>query len=109
MTALSRDKNRRFRDCEAMAFALDQLEEALLSRAREGVAKPVHFQGKEVGAVRTYSDQLAMFLLKARRPEVFGDADTGERSKAGINHARHQIERKLARLAASQGSPEISD
>jgi hypothetical protein len=89
---------------EAIVQALDELEEALLARAREGIEKPVHFQGQQIGSVRTYSDQLAMFLLKARRPEVFGDAETGLRSKAGLRHARQQLDRKLARLAAASSA-----
>lgn len=55
----------------AMAQALDELEAVLLERARDGVEKPVLFQGKVVSTVRSYSDALAMFLLKAKRPEVY--------------------------------------
>ena len=95
-----REKDTAFAEAweEALASALDDLEEVLLARAREGVDKPVHFQGRQVGTVRTYSDQLAMFLLKARRPDVFSDAETGMQSKAGLRHARQELDRKLARL-----------
>lgn len=57
---------------EAMDQALDALEETLLDRAINGVEKPVFYGGKSCGSVRQYSDALAMFLLRARRPETYG-------------------------------------
>jgi hypothetical protein len=90
----------------AIAEALDDLEDALIQRAKHGIEKPVYFGGKQVGTVRTYSDALGMFLLKARRPEVYArlradaspDADemTEEEAKA-------EVLRRLDRLAASVG------
>jgi hypothetical protein len=47
------------------------LEAEARRRAAIGVDRPVFYKGKEVGQVREYSDQLLMFLLRARRPEVF--------------------------------------
>ena len=85
---------------EALAEALDHLEETLMARALEGTTRPVHFQGKEIGSVQSYSDQLAMFLLKARRPEVFGDKADDTVPEKEISDAKHELERKLARLAA---------
>ena len=35
--------------------------------------EPVYYQGKIVGYVRRPSDILAMFLLKARKPEMYRD------------------------------------
>ncbi|QIG81577.1 hypothetical protein [Stakelama tenebrarum] len=55
----------------AVAEALDELESQLMERARNGVEKPVYYRGEVVGSVRTYSDSLGMFLLKAKRPEVY--------------------------------------
>lgn len=63
---------------EAMDRALDALEETLLDRAMNGVEKQVYYGGKSCGSVRQYSDALAMFLLRARRPETYGRAATGE-------------------------------
>ncbi len=36
-----------------------------------GAPKPVYYQGKRVATVHEKSDALLMFLLKARRPEVY--------------------------------------
>lgn len=67
---------------EAMDLALDALEETLLDRAMNGVEKQVYYGGKSCGSVRQYSDALAMFLLRARRPETYGRAATGEAQAA---------------------------
>lgn len=58
---------------EALQIALDGLESEIIRRAIEGTAKEQFFQGQSVGTVVTYSDALAMFLLKSKRPEVYGD------------------------------------
>lgn len=71
-----------------------------MTRVLEGTKRPVHFQGKEVGTIQSYSDQLAMFLLKARRPEVFGEHQQRQYTQEVVEDAREQIERKLARLAS---------
>jgi hypothetical protein len=58
-----------------MADAIDEgtdvLEDEVFRRAREGVEKPVFYEGVECGTVRVYSDTLAIFLLKGRRPDKF--------------------------------------
>ncbi len=58
---------------EAMDTAVDALEREARRRAIEGVVEPVFYKGKAVGAVRRYSDTLAIFLLKAARPEKYRD------------------------------------
>lgn len=90
---------------EAMETALDDLESALLERATRGVEKAVFFGGKECGTVRHYSDALAMFLLKARRPETYGrpgEAREEGAGEAGLD-ARALIEARLARLRGEGG------
>lgn len=57
----------------ALQTALDGLEAELIRRAIEGTDKPQYYMGKPVGMVTTYSDSLAMFLLKSKRPDVYGD------------------------------------
>ena len=46
-------------------------------RAEFGVERPVFRHGAEVGTVTEHSDNLAMFLLKGRRPEVFKEHRSG--------------------------------
>lgn len=72
--------DRRLRDTEfAIAWveaedqSHDTLEREAWRRAAEGVEEPVFQGGKQVGAIRKYSDTLLIFLLKARRPEKYRD------------------------------------
>ncbi len=63
-----------FRSAWALAidFAVDRLEHAVLARAIDGVAVPHYFQGELVGEHRRYDERLALFLLRYRRPAVYG-------------------------------------
>ena len=58
---------------DALEDGIDLLEAELHRRAFEGVEKPVWHKGEQVGTTRHYSDALAMFLLKAHRPERYRD------------------------------------
>jgi hypothetical protein len=53
--------------------ATESLEREAWRRAREGTAEPVYQHGKQVGTIQRYSDNLLMFLLKARAPERYRD------------------------------------
>lgn len=51
----------------------DQLEAEAIRRAKDGVINDVYFRGEVVGQERVYSDSLLQFLLRGKRPEVYGD------------------------------------
>ena len=53
--------------------ATEILEKEAWRRAREGHAEPVFQHGKQVGTIQRFSDQLLMFLLRARAPERYRD------------------------------------
>lgn len=57
----------------AAELGTDALEDEAIRRATVGVLKPVYQGGKKVGSVRELSDNLLMFILKARNPEKFKD------------------------------------
>jgi len=57
----------------------DRLEQEAIRRGRDGVKKPVFHQGVVCGHLQEYSDTLLIFMLKARRPEVY-------RERASIEH-----------------------
>ena len=58
---------------DAIEEGLDYLEEEARRRAYEGTLKPVFNRGMLAGHVREFSDTLTIFLLKGRRPQVYGD------------------------------------
>jgi hypothetical protein len=91
----------------AIAEALDELEDALIARAKHGVEKPVYFRGQQVGSVRTYSDALGMFMLKARRPEIYARLQTAaapDPDSMTEEEAKAEVMRRLDRLAEHDGA-----
>ena len=58
---------------DALDRGLDALEDEVMRRAKDGVVEPVFHDGKVVGEKRRYSDGLAMFILKSRRRDVWGE------------------------------------
>lgn len=56
----------------AIDCASHRLEQAVLSRALNGVPRPIFHKGEQVGEWRYFDERLAMFLLRARRPERYG-------------------------------------
>ena len=53
--------------------AADVLEAEVIRRGAHGIDEPVFYQGKVVGQIRKYSDNLLMFMLKGLRPAKFRD------------------------------------
>jgi len=58
---------------EALERGLDALEDEVMRRAKDGVTEPVFYQGRVVGETRRHSDLLAMFILKSKRRDVWGE------------------------------------
>jgi hypothetical protein len=58
---------------DVLAEAIEELEAEAYRRAVDGVERPVFHGGQEAGTIREYSDQLAMFLLRARKPEMYSE------------------------------------
>lgn len=58
----------------ALEFAIQHLQDAVLSRAIKGVPVPHYYQGKKVGEHRRYDERLAQFLLRTRKPMLYGRA-----------------------------------
>jgi hypothetical protein len=56
----------------ALDYATRCLADAVLSRAINGVANPVFYQGEQIGERRTYDERLAVFLLQRRDPLGYG-------------------------------------
>ena len=52
----------------------DELEQEARRPALKGVEEPVFKGGERVGTITKYSDALLILLLKAKRPDQFGDS-----------------------------------
>lgn len=68
----------RFRAAEE--HAVQALETEARRRAMVGNDKPVFYRGQPVAQVREFSDALMIFLLKAKRPDVYRDRVVSERA-----------------------------
>jgi hypothetical protein len=56
----------------ALDYAVRNLSDTAFSRALNGVATPVFYQGEQVGERRRYDERLTMFLLRYRDPVRYG-------------------------------------
>jgi|SRR3954451_87006 hypothetical protein len=57
----------------ALDCSLRLLEDGVWSRAINGVARPIFYQGEQVGEYRHYDERLVMFLLRFRRPHRYAE------------------------------------
>jgi len=90
----------------AFEEALDNLEGELRRRALEGTEKPVYYGGKEIGKIRSYNDNLAMFLLKARRGHIFYGGDDPQSDpfqKENTENVRDKLLAKLSDMHSGTG------
>lgn len=89
-----RDTDEEFRKqwVKAIETGAQRLEDEALRRAIEGVDEPLMYQGEIATTVKRYSDPLLMFLLRARKPDVYGDKKhvTLEGGENPIKH-RHSL------------------
>jgi hypothetical protein len=57
----------------ARTIIADQVEEEAYHRAFEGTDWPIYYHGRIIGYYKIYSDKLAIFMLKAMKPEIYGN------------------------------------
>lgn len=90
---------------DALEEAADWLELEALRRAMDGTEEGRYFRGEMIGTITRYSDSLLMFLLKARRPSVFGTSQAHRLISANdedsLDGLRRELETKMARLMAA--------
>lgn len=56
----------------ALDHAVERVSDAAFSRALNGVARPVFYQGEQVGERRYFDERLVMFILRYRDPVRYG-------------------------------------
>ena len=83
-----------------MQIGISALEDEAHRRAFEGVPEPVFHQGVECGSVRKYSDTLAIFLLKAHRPEKYRENSRMELTGANGGPLQISNTERAAKIAA---------
>ena len=79
---------------EALQLGIDRLQDDAMRRALHGTERAVFRNGQRVGSVQQYDNRLLQFLLKAHRPDVYG-----ERGKAGPPPLPFDLAQRLAAAA----------
>ena len=94
---------------DALEEAADRLELEALRRAVDGVDEDKLFQGAVVGQITRHSDNLSMFLLRARRPALFNRQISGQMTgqMAGQMTGRRQGEAQDDDGADADGAVQI--
>ena len=94
---------------QAMEEASDRLEMEALRRAVDGVPEDKFYRGAIVGQIVRYSDGLLMFLLKARRPDLFDShaagcrqGEDGDDSAASDARNVTELRRRMASMRAAE-------
>jgi hypothetical protein len=82
---------------DAEMDAAEALEEEARRRAAEGIDEPVYYQGRVVGYIKRYSDNLLMFLLKGAMPDKYKERTAQEVSGPGGGPIQTQMD--LSRLS----------
>jgi len=92
---------------DAIEDSLDELEYELRRRAVDGTDKPVYYGGEKVGDVKSFNDTLGMFLLRARRRDVFGEGLKGDdglvQSLPNADDVRSRLIAKLDAISSRAG------
>jgi len=57
----------------ALDLGVERLQDNAMNRALNGTPKPVWRNGQQVGSVQQFDNRLLQFLLKAHRPDLYGD------------------------------------
>lgn len=76
---------------KALDLGVERLQDNAMNRALNGTPKPVWRNGRQVGSVQQYDNRLLQFLLRAHRPEVYGD-----RKNTGLRPLPFDLARRLA-------------
>ena len=79
---------------KALDLGVERLQDNAMNRALNGTPKPVWRNGQQVGSVQQFDNRLLQFLLRAHRPEIYGD-----RRNAGLPALPFDLAKRLAAAA----------
>lgn len=88
---------------EAFALGTEAMEDEAILRATKGINEPVFWKGRRVATIKKKSDLLLMFILKARKPEMYRDnytpPDQTPQYDDTVTSPREAIASRIARLS----------
>jgi hypothetical protein len=83
----------------ALDYAVRRLSDAMFSRAINGVARPVYYQGEQIGERRYYDERAAMFILRYRDPTRYGKFMDKMVAERPVDAAAMTLNRAIDRTA----------
>lgn len=101
-----RNTDEDFRACwdRAVNRGTELLEQEAVRRAYHGTEKDVYYKGEVVGTAQEYSDSLLMFMLRARRPEVYRDKEHATTVNVQTNVQANTVAAQAIREMIADGS-----
>ncbi|MGQ0583894.1 MAG: hypothetical protein ACT4O6_18305 [Reyranella sp.] len=75
----------------ALDLGVERLQDNAMNRVMNGTPKPIYRNGRQVGSVQQFDNRLLQFLLKAHRPDLYGD-----RKNAGLSPLPFDLAKRLA-------------
>ena len=100
----------RFREAEE--HAIQALETEARRRAMVGIEKPIFYKGLAIAHIHSYSDRLLMFLLKAKRPDIYrdrGPSGPGPAASPSPPPTDARVPTRLSRDLLEQALVELTD
>jgi hypothetical protein len=85
---------------EALQIGVDRLQDDAMRRALQGTERAVFRNGRQLGSVQQFDNRLLQFLLKAHRPETYG-----ERARAAASPLPFDLAKRLAARRAARRRP----
>lgn len=85
----------------ALDLGVERLQDNAMNRAMNGTEKPVWRNGQKIGSVQQFDNRLLQFLLKAHRPDLYGDRGHAAAPGLPFDLVKRMAEAE-ARLAARE-------
>jgi hypothetical protein len=79
---------------QALDLGVERLQDNAMNRAMNGTPRPVWRNGQKVGSIQQFDNRLLQFLLRAHRPEIYG-----ERKNGGLPALPFDLAKRLAAAA----------
>jgi hypothetical protein len=88
---------------EIEEWTTEEMEQEARRRAVLGVEEPIYYKGELQGSVRKFSDTLLIFLLKARRPDVYRENVKVEHG-GKVKHEHQVLDEAIEELVEGLGT-----
>jgi len=91
----------------SLDLGVERLQDNAMNRALNGTEKPIYRNGQKVGSVQQFDNRLLQFLLKAHRPDLYGDRGHAAAPALPFDLVKRMAaaETRLAEREKAKGAP----